>query len=145
MLQNCAAGLLHQGRDREALDVLRRVAVHHAPREELDARLTLWCAIAASLDGEWPVADRLLQRTPVDAVAERNRSLRDFAAVLLSVLRDPPGPTCLTGERLAVIARADNPAALETASLRLVRLGIWRMARHARRMWMAVRAWGSLH
>ena len=145
MLQNLALALLVRRRDGEARAVLRHLAHAVVPVATLNPPAMIWCSIAACLDGELPLAERLLYATPEDAVAVGERALRRLATTVVEILREAPGRTALTRERRAVLEAARAAAPPRTAGARLVALATWKVARHTGDGWMTVKAWLRLH
>jgi hypothetical protein len=145
MLQNLAIALLLRRRDEAARAVLGHIAREVAPAAEVNPPVMLWCSIAACLDGDLPLAERLLYATPEDVLAEAQRPLRKFAAAFIQLLRDPPSRSTLTPERRARLEGARVHAAPGTAEARLLALASYHIARHTRRPWMRLTAWVRLH
>ena len=145
MLHNLVVALLNRFRDDAARAVLRHVARHSVEREDVNAQLKLWCAVGACLDDDLALADRLLHETPPDMAGEGLRALRDFGAVLVAVLRDAPRRASLTRERRAAIRLASRAYRRDNASMRLIKLAAYKIARHVRHPWMTLSWWIDVH
>jgi tetratricopeptide (TPR) repeat protein len=145
MMQNLISSLLVLHRGAEARATLRAVGQDMAPRVDVGVILGLWGAIGACLDNDPPLAERLLHHTPRDLVSDAHRPLRDLAATLLDICRDPPSRASLTTERALRLERTTAELQGQPDSGYLARLAVLKAARHARAPWKVVQAWMALH
>ena len=118
----------------ERLDVneyLRFLAMEIAPRETLIPWLKLVAAIGACLDDDLDLAERLLHETPEDSLVKGQEPLRAFAVAFVEVLREPPGKSAMTGDRLHAITDVmQRPNSKMT--LRLVKEARWKISLHSK-------------
>jgi len=145
MVQNLASALLSLHRGRGARAVLRRVATTMGPRMDLGVVLETWCAIGACIDGDVPLAERLLHTAPRGVLADHHRALLQLAETLFAVCRDRPERGSLTTERIRSLEHAEQELTRSRASRYLARLAVLAAARHARDPWRILGSWWGLY
>jgi len=145
MLQNLAFALLRRRKDEEARAVLRHIAHEVFPAAQVNTPAMLWSSLAACLDGDPALAERLLYATPEDAVDEVARPLRKFAVAYADLLRDPPVRSSLTPERRARLEYALTCTTPGSPDARLLLLATYHIGRRTHHRWMPLTSWVRLH
>jgi len=145
MVQNLVSALLSLHRGERARAVLRTVAANLGDRKDLGVVLGIWCVIGACIDGDVPLAERLLQTTPRDLQAEKHWALVQLATTLVAVCGDRPERASLSSERATSLGRAAAGLERSRDSRYLARLAMLTAARHVRHPWRILAAWWRLY
>jgi hypothetical protein len=144
MLHNLALALLVRERDAEALAVLAHVATQSTEAVDIGHGLRLWAGLGACIDGNLPVAERLLHESPEDGVPPEMRPVRNLLEAALRILQSPPGKRTVNPLERAhldgVIGSAHDPATRRLASLTRRRV-----AQHTNDWRMRITEWHQLH
>ena len=138
MLQNLALAHLMRKHDVEAIDLLL-AAGKAITAFDSSPTLRIWCAIAAAVRGQFPLAERLLHETPPDIVDDDDRSLYKTARLATDFLATPIGTT----------PTKDQERALKLATTGISRAGLDRLihivhhefAKHTKDPLRVVGAW----